>query len=171
MRKTVLKSSLTLSATLLILSVSPAQATVHENGQPIETEQTIEKIAPTPAVKPLQPEISSDGWQKLAENHMEAVYFKPPPKSEPANAVGIEVKVVAQEKDLFDYAEGVAMADCSTRTLFPVSGEIYDIKGQTVDPMHIPLMKGMAYVTAFPQDAYDALTDQLCEGEPIPEAY
>lgn len=167
--KTALKSLCVWSAALLALSSAPALADGQENTPVHETELKVETVTAVPEAQQTG-EVSYEGWQKMAENDMEVVYFRPPPKGERANTVGIEVRVVAQQKDLFDYAEGVAMADCSTRTLFPVSGEIYDVKGSTINPFDIPLLKGMEYVRAFPQEAYDGLTDCLCEGEPIPEA-
>jgi len=111
-----------------------------------------------------------DGWEKLAGNHVEVVYIKPTPHGLDPNITGIDVRVVAQTKELFDYAEGIAMADCDIREVFPVSGDIYDIHGNTIDPMHIPLLKGLVYIRAFPQEAYDGLAERLCSGpSPIAE--
>jgi len=124
---------------------------------------------PAPQIEALSPPENPDGWEKLAENHIEVVYIKPTPQGIDPNITGIHVKVVAQTKELFDYAEGVAMADCEVREVFPTSGDIYDVDGKTIDPMHIPLLKGMAYIRAFPQEAYNGLLGRLCAGQPAAE--
>ena len=133
------------------------------NRLPVTAPESAQQIeAPSPSENP-------DGWEKLAENHIEVVYIKPTPQGIDPNITGIDVKVVAQTKELFDYAEGVAMADCEVREVFPTSGDIYDVDGKTIDPMHIPLLKGMAYIRAFPQEAYNGLLGRLCAGQPAAE--
>lgn len=135
---------------------------------------TQDKIPTTTSEPATQSETSSssknpDGWKKLAGNHIEVVYIKPSPHGIDPNITGIDVRVVAQTKELFDYAEGVAMADCDIGEVFPTSGDIYDVNGKTIDPMHIPLLKGMVYIRAFPQEAYDELLERLCAGQPVTE--
>ncbi len=160
-----------------------AVASASETTLPSQKEQPVETPAATPKTDTtitLTPPVSQedkistnpapDGWEKLAENHIEAVYIKPPQHGIDPNITGIEVRVVAQTKELFDYAEGIAMADCDIHEVFPVSGDIYDVHGNTIDPMHIPLLKGMVYIRAFPQEAYDGLANRLCAGEPSPKA-
>lgn len=180
----------TLTALLMMalaLFFSPAQSGTPETIQDIPTEQTAKPSltdatadapasstdlgtknrtpsatqASDPQIEPSSSKLP-EGWEKLAENHIEVVYTKPTPHDIDPNITGIEVRVTAQTKELFDYAEGVAMADCDIREVFPVSGDIYDVNGNMIDPMHIPLLKGMAYIRAFPQEAYDALLERLC---------
>ncbi len=143
---------------VLLLFFLPVHAGAIETVQPAQSEQ----VAGTPLA-----EENPDHWEKLASNHIEEVYIKPAPHEIDPNITGIQVKVVARSKELFDYAEGIAMADCDIREVFPVSGDIYDVNGKTIDLMHIPLLKGMVYVKAFPQEAYDSLVERLCARQPI----
>lgn len=139
------------------LSLNPAYATKPEQ----HTQRLIQNTTPT-SYKHSVDQPDAEGWQKLAGNHIETVYIKDPPHNIDPNILGIEVKVVAETKELFDYAKGIAMADCSIQTVFPASGNIYNINGEIIDPMHIPLMQGIEYVKGFPKEAYDGLLERLC---------
>ncbi|MGN0918891.1 MAG: hypothetical protein ACI4NO_07080 [Oxalobacter sp.] len=192
----------TLAALLMValaLFFSPAQSGTPETIQNIPIKQTAKppltdtvtdtsasstvpstKNRTPSATQSSDPQIRSsssklpEGWEKLAENHIEVVYTKLTPHDIAPNITGIEVRVTAQTKELFDYAEGVAMADCDIREVFPVSGDIYDVNGNTINPMHIPLLNGLTYIRAFPQEAYDALLERLCSrnlaGNPADES-
>ncbi|MBR7069002.1 MAG: hypothetical protein IKI30_00955 [Oxalobacter sp.] len=167
------------------LFFSPTKAETQEATPPVYAKQPFNTLGAgmaieTPAESPVTGsqtkmpastpnDLYPDGWEKLAGNHIEEVYIKPTPHGLDPNITGIEVKVVARTKELFDYAEGVAMADCEIRKVFPVSGDIYDVNGNTIDPMHIPLLKGMVYIREFPQEAYDGLAERLCAGQPALE--
>lgn len=132
----------------------------------IPEKQTTQAATPTPDEQAALPEARE--WQLLANNDLEAVYIKEPPHGLDPNITGIDAKVVARTKEVFDYAQGIAMADCETRDVFPVSGEIYDAQGKELDPMEIPILKALPYIRHFPKEAYDGLLKRLCDWQPIP---
>ena len=141
------------------LFFSPTKAETQEATPPVYAKQPFNTLGAgmaieTPAESPVTGsqtkmpastpnDLYPDGWEKLAGNHIEEVYIKPTPHGLDPNITGIEVKVVARTKELFDYAEWVAM--------------------------DIPLLKGMVYIREFPQEAYDGLAERLCAWQPALE--
>ncbi len=133
------------------------------------TMQTTQATAPTPDAQEQDVSPGIREWQPLAGNDLETVFIKEPAHGLDPNITGIDVKVVAQAKDVFDYAQGIAMADCETRDVFPVSGEIYDAQGKELDPMEIPILKALPYIRHFPKEAYDGILKRLCDWQPVPD--
>jgi hypothetical protein len=143
----------------------PAMADGTEPGK-IPAKQTTQATTPAPDKQATSPEARE--WQLLAGNDLETVYIKEPPHGLDPNITGIDAKVVARTKEVFDYAQGIAMADCETRDVFPASGEIYDAQGKELDPMGIPILKALPYIRYFPKEAYDGLLKRLCEWQGTP---
>ena len=134
----------------------PAMADGTEPGK-IPAKQTTQATTPAPDKQATSPEARE--WQLLAGNDLETVYIKEPPHGLDPNITG---------KEVFDYAQGIAMADCETRDVFPASGEIYDAQGKELDPMGIPILKALPYIRYFPKEAYDGLLKRLCEWQGTP---